>query len=136
MKLFVDKEAEITVNIFVYEKSGKIIAVWTGNNLSGQPEIYDPKDVKKFQAFFRLPSYQDTVEINDTSIQLDNLGKMKIVPNQLSFSRFARLLKRWDLVDDKGENVPAIAESVAALDPVIGDKIAADLDAQIKSIST
>lgn len=129
MKLFVDKNAEIIVNLYVYEnENGKLIS-WTKNNLENKPE-----NILEFQSFticFRLPNYKDTVELVDSGIQFAFDGSMKISSGASSFGRFAKLLKSWDFKNEKGEDIPAIAENVALLDPAIAKSIVVDLEDQL-----
>lgn len=132
MKIFVDKNAEVVVNLYTYYDKDKLF-FWTKNKQSGKPEGIDETSpsVKCFTLTFRLPNYRDTVEWVDSGVQFSVDGGMKISSGAVSFGRFSRLLKSWDFKDDDGAIVPATVENIGHLEPSIAKCIVEDLEQQI-----
>jgi len=131
VNLFIDKNAEITVILYVYKNEENKIISWTKNNTKNKPENINENDCESFSVVFRVPNYKDSTELIDSGIQLSSDGSMRISSGSASFGKFSKLLKSWDLKDEKGENIPAIPENVAILEPSIGKSIIADLENQL-----
>ena len=132
MKIFVDKNAEVIINLYTYYDKEKML-FWTKNNQSGKPEGIDETSpgVKTFTLVFRLPNYRDTTDFIDSGIQLSVDGGMRVSSGAVSFGRFSKLLKSWDFKDDDGAIVPANAENIGLLEPLVAQCIVEDLQKQI-----
>jgi len=132
MKIFVDRNAEITVTLFVYSgENGS--GFWTKNNQKNKPENIDEKTdgVQSYNLVFRLPNYKDSIELMDSGVQFSIEGGMQISTGAVSFGRFSKLIKSWDFKDGDGNPIPASPENVGWLDPNIARCIVEDLESQI-----
>lgn len=131
MKLFVDKNEEIIVQLFsTVEKDGTIV-YWTANNSEDKPSDVKDSDVSSFKIVFKVPNYSDTVFFQDSGMQFASDGSIKISSSAISFARFARLLKSWDFKDDNGNPVEPSVENIGLLDPIVAKTIVEDLESQI-----
>ena len=134
MKIFVDRNAEITVTLFVYSGENES-GFWTKNNQKNKPENIDEKTdgVQPYNLVFRLPNDKDSVELMDSGVQFSMEGGMQISTGAVSFGRFSRLLKSWDFKDADGNPIPVSQENIGRLDPGIARCIIEDLEGQISS---
>lgn len=131
MNLFVDKNEEIVVNLYVYRDEKSRLISWTKNIPDNKPENIDEKLVESFTIVFRLPNYKDSVELVDSGIQFSSDGGMKISSGAVSFGRFTKLLKSWDFKDKNGDIVPPNSEHIGLLETSVANSIVSDLERQI-----
>jgi hypothetical protein len=59
---------------------------------------------------------------------------MSMSPTRLPYTRFVQLLKSWDFKDEKGEPVPATADSVLLLENTVAQLISNELDRQVSEV--
>ena len=134
MSLFIDKEAEIVVEVYTIDVDGTSF-YWTKNGKGDKPEkiTESSNGVKSYKVFFRIPTYRDTVDFADTGIQFSPNGDLKVSSGAVSFYRFVKLLKSWNFENAQGNPIPASEEMVSLLNPKIAQCINADLEEQLPS---
>ena len=103
MSLFIDKEAEIVVEVYTIDVDGTSF-YWTKNGKGDKPEkiTESSNGVKSYKVFFRIPTYRDTVDFADTGIQFSPNGDLKVSSGAVSFYRFVKLLKSWNFENARG----------------------------------
>lgn len=136
MNIFVNKESELVVSVYVYKNKQNKLCAWTENQMDLKPEYLekDSPEVVNYKAYFRMPTYKDNVDLFDAAVQVDKDGQIKISSSQITFFRFVRLLKNWNIKDEKGEDIPATSENVSQMDSVVANVIAKDLEIQVSAI--
>lgn len=127
MGIFIDKEEEIKVEIYIEENDQ--IKVWTKNDIPKEKE----KIAKKYEIFFRIPTYKDRLIFLDSGIKFDENGNVSFVSNQARFTRFVTLLKRWSFVDNSGNEIPATESNAELLAPSVSSVIIQQLEEALKT---
>ena len=131
MKLFVDKDAEIKIELSVAEnEKGGIVAWPKGQNPFKNT---DESKAKNYEIFFRYPTYKDNLVFLDSGVKFDENGGLSFVSNQSRYTRFVTLLKRWTFKDEEGKEVAATAENAEKLDPILSAVIVSELEKALKT---
>jgi hypothetical protein len=132
VKIFVDKNAEITVNLYAYSEKGKDF-FWTKNIQTNKPENITENSlgVESFTIVFRLPTYKDTTEFMDSGVQFSPDGEIRISSGAVSFGRFSKLLKSWSFKTPDGLPVEPTEGNIGLLEPLAAKCIMEDLEQQI-----
>jgi len=123
MKLFIDKNAEIVIEIFVSEDGGNL-SVWSE---SSKPEKI-PEKYSKHKVCFRMPTYKDNLVFLDSGVKFSDNGEISFVTNQSRFTRFSTLLKSWDFKAEDGSEIPATVENAEKLVGPIASFLIAELE--------
>lgn len=131
MKLFLDKDAEIKVELSVIENENGGVVVWP----KGQNPFknIDESKAKSYEVFFRYPTYKDNLVFLDSGVKFDDNGILSFVSNQSRYTRFVTLLKRWTFKDEEGKDVAATAENAERLDPTLSAVIVSELEKALKA---
>lgn len=132
MKIFVDKKAEVVVELFTYtDEKGKDY-IWTSNIKENVPANLDSitAGINKNRIIFRLGSYKDTLDLLDSSMRMDSAGSFTVSASSLTFYKFTKFLKSWDFKDDAGNFIPVSNEMVANFQNGIAQLILRDYDMQ------
>ena len=122
--MFIDKDAEIKVEVFVLEKVDGSFSAWSSET---KPEKLQD-GIQKYEIFFRMPTYKDNLIFLDAGVKFDEKGQLSFVTNQSRFTRFVTLLKRWTFKDSDGNDIPATSENAEKLVAPIVSVIISELE--------
>lgn len=129
MKILVDKNAEMKVEICLGELENGKIACWAKDD--DIPLGIKKSSIENHVITFRVPTYKDNMLFLDAGLKISPSGEISVVSNQLKYTRFITLLKSWTFVDDSGNPLPATEEMANQISPSIVDLIVFELEEQI-----
>lgn len=126
-------------HIFVSQEENVKITAWSGLTKEGKARYWiRPEDKPNGIASeeehvftFRKPNFKDSTDLMDTGFRLSEEGKMDVSFAEIRYRRLEILLRSWNLKDDKGKDVPAIAENVAKLNPTFAMIVAVALEKEL-----
>ena len=135
--IFVKDTDEIVINLFqATDKDGKnyfeVDKAKLEDLLANMGVSYE---IQSYKVVFRKPCFKDMVEINSDMVSMSGVSNFKVnfLANRLK--QMAALIKAWDFKDDEGDLIPAIADNVDKLDPLVANLIAGELDMQINTFA-
>ncbi len=89
--------------------------------------------VESHEASFRRPTFGDLVEISGKVSTVDGTG-FDFNPLAIRLTRMKSLLKSWTLEDEDDGPIPANAESVNNLEPLVANIIGMQLDTALGGV--
>jgi len=125
--LFISKDSEVKVEIWVSEQSPGRLVYWSNEEFMKSSKV-NPDLVSHLEIVFREPNYLDSTELADIAMAMERDGSFSMSMNQVRLERVCRLLKSWNLTNDKGEPVSPTRGNVERLHPFIAMAIASTLE--------
>ena len=128
MSVFVKQSDIFDVEVFVtQDKKGRTTYASTREEVLKAIEDAEQDKVEKFTVTFRQPNYQDNIEIIGNALMGREASKMNVDVMKIQYTRFAKLLVRWDFKED-GKDIEATPENINRLHPNVASAIVRELD--------
>jgi len=126
--LLVKDSDELIISVVIGKTlNGSLIAGADQDVLAEEHNDIDAGSLKTLDFVFQQPNFKNSVEIAKDMFKTEGTG-VEFNPLAIRYSKMVRLLKKWDLKDEDGQDLEINETNISKLHPAVANAVGVQLD--------